>query len=41
VKAPVFIDNAESITQIKPIDTQIIRLVVSEADKKLRFENAI
>lgn len=40
-KAPVFIDNAESITQIKPIDTQIIRLVVSEADKKLRFENAI
>lgn len=41
VKAPVFIDNAESITKIKPIDTQIIRLVVSEADKNLRFENAI
>lgn len=41
VKAPVFIDNAESITKIKPIDTQIIRLVVSEADKKLRFENSI
>lgn len=41
VKAPVFIDNAESITKIKTIDTQIIRLVVSEADKTLRFENAI
>lgn len=41
VKAPVFIDNAESITKIKPIDTQIIRLVVSETDKTLRFENAI
>lgn len=34
--APIFLDNAESVT--KPIDTdaQVIRLIVSEEDKKLR-----
>ena len=38
VSAPIFIDNMESVT--KPIDTtaQRIDLIVSEADKKLRFE---
>jgi hypothetical protein len=34
--APIFIDNAESVTQLIDTDAQIIRLVVSEADKKLR-----
>lgn len=35
---PVFIDNAESVTKLINIDTQVIRLVVSEKDKKLRLE---
>ena len=35
---PVFIDNAESITVIPGMDCQVIRLVVSEADKTLRVE---
>lgn len=38
VKMPVFIDNAESVTHLAESDTQTIRLVVSEADKKLRLE---
>ncbi len=33
---PVFVDNAESVTDLEPIDTQVIRLVVSEGDKELR-----
>lgn len=37
VYAPVFVDNAESITALRPIDSQVIRLIVSEADKKLRI----
>ncbi len=35
---PVFIDNAESVTRLLQMDTQVIRLVVSEQDKKLRLE---
>ncbi|MCI1958862.1 MAG: AAA family ATPase [Clostridia bacterium] len=35
---PVFIDNAESVTRLQHIEAQVIRLVVSEADKKLRLE---
>ena len=35
---PVFIDNAESVTHLADLDTQTIRLVVSEADKTLRLE---
>ncbi|MGI6498053.1 MAG: AAA family ATPase [Oscillospiraceae bacterium] len=35
---PVFVDNAESVTRLTQMDTQVIRLVVSEADKKLRME---
>jgi len=35
---PVFIDNAESVTRIEPVSAQVIRLVVSEADKTLRLE---
>lgn len=38
IRMPVFIDNAESVTRLENTDTQIIRLVVSEADKKLRME---
>lgn len=38
IRMPVFIDNAESVTHLENTDTQIIRLVVSEADKKLRME---
>ncbi|MBO2942777.1 AAA family ATPase [Paenibacillus sp. F411] len=34
--APIFIDNAESVTQLIQTDAQIIRLVVSEEDKQLR-----
>lgn len=36
--APVFIDNAEAVTQILPTESQLIRLVVSEADKTLRID---
>lgn len=35
---PVFIDNAESVTRLLKMDTQVIRLVVSEPDKKLRLK---
>lgn len=34
--APIFIDNAESVTQLIETDAQVIRLVVSQTDKKLR-----
>ena len=37
-KAPIFVDNAEAVTKLLDIDAQIVRLVVSEADKKLRVE---
>ena len=41
IKAPIFIDNAESITSYLDLpDTQFIKLYVSENDKKLRFEEA-
>lgn len=38
IQMPVFVDNAESVTRIQHTDTQVIRLVVSEPDKALRFE---
>lgn len=38
IRMPVFIDNAESVTHLTSTNTQIIRLIVSEADKKLRLE---
>lgn len=34
---PVFVDNAESVTKLIELNTQVIRLVVSEPDKKLRM----
>jgi len=38
--APIFIDNAEAVTQLLPTTGQQIRLYVSEADKVLRIEAA-
>lgn len=37
---PVVVDNAESVTRLIGTDGQVIRLVVSEADKTLRVEVA-
>lgn len=34
--APIFIDNAEAVTQLADTDAQVIRLIVSEKDKQLR-----
>ena len=41
VTVPLFVDNAESVTNLEKAECQIIRLVVSENDKKLRcdYEN--
>lgn len=38
IRPPVFVDNAESVTALTQTDGQAIRLVVSEADKVMRFE---
>ncbi|KUP22371.1 AAA family ATPase [Paenibacillus sp. DMB5] len=38
--APIFVDNAEAVTKLIGTDAQVIRLVVSEKDKKLRIETA-
>lgn len=41
VRVPLFVDNAESVTNLETCSSQIIRLVVSEKDKELRvsYEN--
>lgn len=36
VTVPLFVDNAESVTNLYTSDAQVIRLVVSEHDKELR-----
>lgn len=36
ISLPVFVDNAESVSEIKPISGQLISLVVCGADKQLR-----
>ena len=38
LKVPLVVDNAESVTRLAGIDTQVIRLVVSGADQALRVE---
>ena len=38
VTVPLFVDNAESVTNLEKSDCQVIRLVVSENDKILRCE---
>lgn len=39
VQAPIFIDHAESVTDLLPIETQIIRLVVDGSKKGLTVGN--
>ena len=41
VRVPLFVDNAESVTNLEKCGSQIIRLVVSENDKELKvnYEN--
>ena len=36
--APIFLDNAESVTNFLSINAQIIKLIVSENDEELRIE---
>lgn len=38
LRVPLFVDNAESITNLNRLDTQVVRLVVSEQDKEMRIE---
>lgn len=38
ITAPIFIDNAESVNQLIPTDSQVIRLVVTESDSALRIQ---
>lgn len=40
LKAPIFVDNAESVCSLIDMDAQVIRLVVSESDGSLRVEAA-
>lgn len=40
ISAPIFIDCRESVTWIPDTDAQIINLIVSPADKKIRVETA-
>ena len=42
VRVPLFVDNAESVTNLEKCGSQIVRLVVSENDKELRvnYENS-
>lgn len=37
VTVPLFVDNAESVTNLEKTDCQVVRLVVSENDKELRI----
>lgn len=38
VQVPLFVDNAEGVTQLEAADTQVIRLIVSPGDQVLRVE---
>lgn len=38
VRVPLFVDNAESVTELEHSGSQIIRLVVSKEDKELRVD---
>jgi DNA repair exonuclease SbcCD ATPase subunit len=37
--APIFVDNSEAVTRLIDTNSQVISLVVSEADKQLRVEH--
>lgn len=39
VTVPLFVDNAESVTNLEKCGCQVVRLVVSENDKELRVQN--
>jgi len=39
ISAPIFVDNAESVVRLLPVESQVIRLIVSASDKKLRIHN--
>ena len=39
VTVPLFVDNAESVTNLEKCGCQVMRLVVSENDKELRVQN--
>ena len=39
IQAPIFVDNAEAVTQLAETESQLISLVVSEQDKQLRIES--
>ncbi|WP_441001272.1 hypothetical protein [Fodinibius sp. SL11] len=41
ISAPVFVDNAESVTSLPDTDLQIIALIVSKPDKELRVEEGL
>ncbi|EHC6300227.1 AAA family ATPase [Listeria monocytogenes] len=38
VLAPIFVDNRESVTELIDTESQLVSLIVSEKDKKLRVE---
>lgn len=38
VRVPLVVDNAETVTALRPLDAQVIRLVVSADDKELRCD---
>lgn len=38
IRAPIFIDNAESVTSFIDSDSQMVSLIVSKSDKELRIE---
>ena len=38
VQAPIFVDNAESVTDLIDVESQLISLIVSKQDKQLRIE---
>ena len=40
ISCPVWVDNRESIVRLPEMDCQVISLIVSEKDKKLRIELA-
>lgn len=40
IQAPIFVDNAEAVTELIETDAQLISLIVSASDKKLRIEKS-
>jgi len=40
LSVPVFVDNAESVTQLAKVNTQVISLIVSEEHKSLTVKES-